>query len=88
MTLVWAVGLVHDKVIDELDGVALTAVTGPGGASDLAGLDDEGDAEAVPAWNTTEVKTPARPIIHTVRTTTKRFIKTRFQSCSNPSRAT
>ena len=137
MTSVWAVGLVHDKVIDVLTGVAMTAVTGPGGAVDLAGLNDgktlgvlsavgrgatdalgwgatdplgwgdtcpvgsgdtdaadggdtgaEGDAEAVPAWNTTEVKIAARPIIQTVRTTTKRFIKTRFQSLSNPARAT
>jgi hypothetical protein len=137
ITSVWAVGLVHDKVIDELTGVAMTAVTGPGGAEDLAGLNDgktlgalsavgsgatdavgwgdtcalgwgdtcsagsgetdaadrgdtgaEGDAEAVPAWNTTEVKIAARPIIQTVRTTTKRFIKTRFQSLSNPARAT
>jgi hypothetical protein len=142
--------LVHDKVIEVLTGVALTAVTGPGAANDRDGIGavkrpgivgavsrgdtgavctgdtgavctgDTGavctgggtravfagtgavctgettavctgetgaDAEAASAWKTTDVKIPAKPIIHTVRRTTKRFINTRFQSRSNPHRA-
>lgn len=137
ITSVSLVGLVHDKVIEVLTGVALTAVTGPGAASELAGAGgvsraglvgavnrgvpgvvtrgvtgtvsrgdtgavwtgdtgavwtgDTGagdDAEATSAWNTTEVKIPAKPIIHTVRRTTKRFIDTRFQSRRSPLGAT
>jgi hypothetical protein len=68
------------------DGTGASVADGTGdsvadGTGDTVADDD---AEAMSAWKTTEVKIPARPIIHTVRTTIKRFIKTRFRSCSNP----